>query len=274
MSSLLGRLGTRQRKGSKPRCHWLTHGTPNEIAARLSRLIEPWGKVAATDRWMPEGFDNTDEAELHDAPRLLAPDVGQELHQWWLSVVRSKTRTPNWDIASTCTVTADGKSRAGLLLIEAKAHTEELNKEEAGKVLTHPISESSRRNHDRIAASIQEANLALGEETGFPWVLSRDWNYQMSNRFAWSWKLAELGFSVILVYLGYLDAREMDKGSKQKHFADHSEWAELVVSHSELLFPAEVWGSCLPVHGRPFVPLIRSASIPYDRPCETLEVYA
>ena len=56
MSDLLTKLGDKQRKGSKPRCHWLTHGDSQRVAARLTELIKPWGRVGADDRWMPEGF--------------------------------------------------------------------------------------------------------------------------------------------------------------------------------------------------------------------------
>jgi hypothetical protein len=55
-----------------------------------------------------------------------------------------------------------------------------------------------------IHSTIQEAGLALSEQTGLTWALSRDWCYQMSNRFAWAWKLVELGKPVILIYLGFL----------------------------------------------------------------------
>ena len=203
MSSLLGRLGPRQRKGSKPRCHWITHGPANEVAARLTKLAAPWATVTTDDRWMPDGFVQTDEAELHKAGRLIPDDdVRSRLGDWWFAVRRGQQKAPSFDIASTCTVAG----RYGLLLVEAKAHDRELRKEEVGKPLRPPITPNGCRNHARIGACMAEASLALAGETGVPWGLSRDWNYQMSNRFAWSWKLAELGFPVVLVYLGLLHA--------------------------------------------------------------------
>ena len=137
MTGLLGKLGPKARKGSKPRCHWLTHGAPEQVAERLTRFVEPWGTVASKDKWMPQGFLDAGEAELHNAPRLLKLELGQQLRDWWLAVVKGRPRTPNWDIASTCTVTANGMNKPGLLLVEAKAHAEELDKEKAGKVLRH-----------------------------------------------------------------------------------------------------------------------------------------
>ena len=87
----------------------------------------------------------------------------------------------------------------------------------------------------------------------------------MSNRFAWSVKLTELGLPVILVYLGFLNAAEMDKGMKKKHFADYDEWKALVKSHSSHLFPEGVWNAPWTLHGQAFMPLIRSMEIPYEK---------
>jgi hypothetical protein len=150
---------------------------------------------------MPEGCDVLDEAQLHDAPRILSADLRKELYSWCIAAADIEARTPNWDIASTCTI--DGKE--GLLLVEAKAHCEELIKEETGrKNIKPPVSPNARRNHVRIGSCIQDANVALAAETGLTWALARDWNYQMSNRFTWSWKLTELGIPVVLIYLGFL----------------------------------------------------------------------
>jgi len=84
-SNLLQRLRRKEQRGSKPRCHFLTHGLPTEIARRLTSLIHPWGYVAATDSWMPEGFDDTEEAQLHKATRLIPSQNDRDvLKNWWL----------------------------------------------------------------------------------------------------------------------------------------------------------------------------------------------
>ena len=155
----------------------------------------------------------------------------------------------------------------GLFMIEAKAHDEELRKEEAGKRLKPPVSTNTRRNHVRIEACIAEACIALGGETGSPWALSVGWNYQMSNRFAWAWKLCEQGFPVILVYLGFLNAHEMRKGKKQKPIETAQEWERLVTEHSRALVPAGIWNPQRPI-GCGLVPLICSMEIPFDQPTE------
>ena len=252
MDSLLKNLGPRQRKGSKPRCHWLTHGRRGQVACRLNALAGPWGSVSAADRWMPEGFCGIEEAQLDKAANLLPKQNHRDkLRRWWLAKPSDDSQTPNWDIASTCTV--DG--RKGLLLVEAKAHTQELKLEDSVK--------TRGPNRKRIAECVEEANAALAHQTGFCWALSHEHRYQMANRFAWSWKLTQLGYPVILVYLGFIRAEEMRKGREQTPFDSHDKWECLVKAHSEPLFPSEVWDRQSVIHGQ-LVARICSIEIPYD----------
>jgi len=256
-TNLLLRLKPKERRGSKPRCHLLTHGSPEKVAARLTRLIEPWGRVDVTDRWMPQGFTDIDEAQLGRVDNLLAPTIGQALINWWLAVPKG-ARVPNWDIASTCTI----KGKPGLLLIEAKAHDEELNYEEAGKKRERNETKGQRQNREQIRNRMQESSAAFTNSTQLEWVLSIEHHYQMSNRFAWVWKLTELGIPVILVYLGFLNAIEMsDRGMP---FSNHGAWAQLVTSHSEPLFPDKVWDRRWTLHGQAFIPLIKSIELPLN----------
>jgi hypothetical protein len=230
-------------------------GTPSVVAARLTTLIEPWGKVRSTDRWMPFGFEQNAEAQLHLATDLIPNRRGREtLRDWWLAIPRGKTTTPNIDLASTCLV----QGKEGLLLVEAKAHDYELRKEKVGKKLAKDYSHDSRTNHEHIALAIGAANTSLSGDTKLTWSLSRDSHYQMSNRFAWAWKLTELGIPVILVYLGFTGCEEMREGKHQRPIASQEEWAEMVRVHSRSLFPDEVWNRAWHVHGQSFIPLIRT----------------
>jgi hypothetical protein len=89
----------------------------------------------------------------------------------------------------------------------------------------------------------------------------------MSNRFAWAWKLTELGLPVVLIYLGFLNANEMaDQG---KSIVDQEDWERLVKSHSEKLIASEVWGQQWTCNGYPFIPLIRSVEWPLAPSLET-----
>ena len=202
---------------------------------------------------------------MDKASKLLPKPDRDKLRDWWLAVSRRNTRTPNWDIASTCRV----DNTKGILLVEAKAHNEELNNEKVGKLLKRDATANSRSNHSRIGKAIDGASIALADQTGYIWDLSRDHHYQMSNRFAWSSKLTELDYPVILVYLGFLGAEEMRKERKeQTPFNVHTEWEDIVKAHSKPLFPHEVWDRQWFIHNQPFVPRICSINIGYDGPME------
>lgn len=260
-----------EQRGSKPRCHLVTHGSPDEVARRLNALVAPWAEVRPTDRWMPSGFDAVEEAQLHRTPRLLDPEMSAVLRDWWLAPGSTTGKTPNLDIASTCLV----QGAPGLLLIEAKAHEEELRKEEAGRILKpasadKPESQSEldrRASHSKIGLAIEEASKGLTAATGHRWQISRDTCYQMSNRFAWSWKLTQLGVPVVLVYLGFIGASEMaDRGAPLESAAA---WERLVRTHSEPLFPGEVWDRAWYCEGQTLTPLIRTLAVDLGKPLGT-----
>jgi hypothetical protein len=256
MTPLIEQLKPKEQRGSKPRCHLLTHGTADEVAAALTALVAPFASVMPTDSWMPVGFAEVQEAKLNKAPRLLNAEIRRQLGAWWLPAERQTARTPNFDIASTCKV-GDGP---GLLLIEAKAHAQELRKEEAGRVLDAESSDDRKASHNTIGAAIAEAAGGLTLATAAPCHISRDTHYQMSNRFAWAWKLTELGIPVVLVYLGFLHADEMqDRGAP---LGSHDDWQELVQAHSAPLFQVNPWEQVWKCNGQSLVPLIRSIKQP------------
>jgi hypothetical protein len=147
-----------------------------------------------------------------------------------------------------------------LSLVEAKAHDQELNNEVAGRLLNADSSGNRRTSHQKIGAAIETARTGLDRATRLRWNIGRDSHYQMSNRFAWTWKLTELGKPVVLVYLGFLEAVEMmDRGMP---FATHDDWERLVKSHSASLFPVEVWGKRWECNGCALAPLIKSLNQP------------
>jgi hypothetical protein len=258
----LGTLPENRRRGSKPRCHWITHGDPDVVAARLTAIIAPWGKVSPTDHWMPQGFSNIEEAELHKAPRLLDDASRSELKSWWFKIARGKQTAPSFDIASTCML--HGSSRRGILLVEAKAHHSELANEDGGKRLALMHSPAQAENHAHIAEAIAEANRQLAAATGEPWQLSHNACYQMSNRFATACKLTALGYPTILVYLGFTGAEDVaDLGQPLKDAAD---WFKAVLMHSSALFPLQVWNHVYSVHGQPFVAGVRTTTTRHDEP--------
>jgi len=246
----------KQPEGSKRRCLILTEPPRTEVADTLNHIIAPYGIVDETeDRWLPKGLSRRNESRLREGDELLSCEHCDGLRDWWL---RDPTRgnTPNWDVASTCTM-ADGKP--GLVLVEAKAHLGELSR--AGKTLTE---KTNQKNHDQIGIAIAKAKRGLNEaSSGLVFTVSRDSHYQLSNRFAWAWKIASLGTPVILVYLGFLNAREMAEGKrKYRLITDDDAWSRTLHRYADPVVPAEVWGSgILKMRGVPLYPLIRTLDL-------------
>jgi len=236
--------------GSRFRCLLLTHQSRDVVANNLTNLVEPYATVDPNrDRWMPAGFLEPRESELDRTGDFLSPSQKEILTNWWLAVPRGKR--PTWDIVSTCTV--DG--RPGLILIEAKAHVDEMSAD--GQTST--TSRNSQRNREQIASAVSESNRALGAiQPGFN--LSIESHYQLSNRFAWSWKIASLGIPVVLVYLGFLNAGDMDKDGRQI-FDSASSWKRAVHEYALGIVPEQAWERKLDIKGTPVIPLIRSMDI-------------
>lgn len=249
----LANITAKDLKGSKLRCLLLTGMPAKEVARTLTRIADGHATVDhRTDHWMPSGLKNPDEAKIGITDEFLDLAQRHALMNWWLAV-RPRANTINPDIVSTCTM--DGKT--GLLIVEAKAHVGELDPH--GKALR---GNSNMLNHDKIKAAIQDANLNLNVITPGvgQWNLSRDSCYQLSNRFAWSWKIASLGVPVVLVYLGFRNAAEM---APKKLFASYAAWETCVRSYSTNIVPARCWGSKLNVNGTTLVALIQSLEMDF-----------
>lgn len=257
-------LAENRRRGSTPRCLLLMEGERAAVAERLTSLIErPDVQVSEGDHWMPNGvprlkpdgtWDKTPakEAELGEAAGFLDASEREAVKTWWLAT-RRQASTPNWDIASTCTV----EGRRGLLLVEAKAHTNEL--ETAGKAEPWDAREGRLKNHEQIGAAIAEANRGLQSNTQLDWRLSRDSHYQLANRFAWAWKLTALGYPVVLLFLGFLNASEMrDRGEP---FSADAAWKQIMSDHGQGLVPATAWETALSVNGQTLLPLMRTHEV-------------
>jgi|SRR5690349_4408067 len=235
------RFEKREFKGSRFRCLLLTHQPKPRVIAFLNSLVQPFARVADNDRFMPEGFCKPDEARLGETSGFLADKQRRAVTDWWLAAPQD-ANTPNWDLVSTCTL----GGRTGLVMVEAKAHAGELKANDC-------CGASDKQNRERIEAAIKQASDALGEG----WRLTADSHYQLSNRFAWAWKLASLGVPVVLVYLGFLNAHEMGQP-----FTSHGAWERCLLAYAEGTAPRAAWNSGpIEVSGTPLVPLIRSVEV-------------
>lgn len=210
------------------------------------RLTEP-------SYWAPrEGAP--EEAELDTFGPAHLPHCGidwQELRRWWLA---HDGKNPTWDLMVACTI----EDRPGLLLVEAKANVPELNP--AGKALAAGASLKQRKNHERIGSAIEEARRGLaGQRQGAQVNISRDGHYQLSNRLAFTWKLATLGLPTVLVYLRFLgDDGIRDVGEP---FADKAAWIHAFHDYIRGIFPSDPLARPLATGGAPCWVLARSQPI-------------
>ncbi len=241
------------------------NGDREEVAARLRKLVDCDNvTVSPSDNWMPFGkptciendqWDKTPatEARIDKTNCLVYPEIRNQLREWWLC---HGGNTPNWDIASTCHI----EGKRGLILIEAKAHEKELDVK--GKSLSEKASQNSKENHKRIGDAIAEANSNLPGKT---WNLSRDHHYQLSNRCAWSWKLASLGIPIVLVYLGFLNACDMDRPSTTL-FHSQTNWERVLKNYGKDTIDNTYWDEGLHIGEcrTPLIPLIRTYSQHFD----------
>ena len=232
-------------KGSRLRCLMLTSLPADTLVLALNELVAPHAIVDPNHLQVPRGFLLPDEAKLGETPGLLSDLRREEITSWWLEETRN-ANTPNWDLVSQCRI----GDRDRLILVEAKSHEGEFhtNCDTCG---------AKEPNATKIGGAVQEANDGWNRVLpGFS--LSSDSHYQLSNRFAFSWKLATMGIPVVLIYLGFLDAEEMTDGSRViLRSARH--WEDCVKKESASHIPPAAWEHSF--CGGNFTPLIRSARV-------------
>jgi len=216
---------TMRKKGSKTALMKLVKA--KDFTDSINSLIKSEkASISIYDNWMPDANNAEKEAELKDFLKYnFSPELAEKIHDWWLTVKNPKAQTPNWDLVSTCTI--DGKK--GLLLVEAKAHVDELHIE--GKSINSDATMDSIENHERIYEAINEANTSI--KTKFPQTsITRDNCYQLSNRVAYAWWLGNQGIPVVLLYLGFLNCHDMNDG-KRKLFKNDNDWQNCFIEHTK-----------------------------------------
>lgn len=122
------------------------------------------------------------------------------------------------------------------------------------------------RNHARIGEAIAEADRALNALLpGF--TLSRDRNYQLSNRLAFIWKLASLGIPTVLVYLGFTGDHGL--GAAPRMLCDEADWRGCFARHTRDAIPAAALGRWIDVGQAGFFVLVASRECLEDSPPPT-----
>lgn len=236
----------REFRGSRFRCLLATNQSRSAVAAFLNAITPDEVTITEKHHWAPQGFQLAGEAKLAETTEFLSESNRDELQSWWLAKP-GRANTPNWDLVSTCTY----EEKEGLVLVEAKAHRGEFADDRCGA--------TNRANFNQIREAINEANKAWNAiMSGFN--LSAESKYQLSNRFAFAWKIASLGVPVVLIYLGFLGAEDMRVGGR-KLFSTHSDWKSCVKNGGESHVPKEAWNRTFSINGTPLRTMIQSATV-------------
>lgn len=207
------------------------------FAQTMSGLLGKHGvQVNEDDAWRPQGYGQPDEwtSEKFCGEHCRDWFDSNQFSGWWKI---SSGNPPQWDILSTCNI----DNAPGLLLVEAKANDQELDWK--GKSLSPEPSQGSKENHRIIGECIEEANTALNQHLpGF--AISRDRHYQLSNRIASAWKLAQCGLPVALLYLGFTGDEGIRTPSRNP-ITDHDHWQRLMGAYMHGVVPQHLPGTII-----------------------------
>ncbi len=240
---------SREFKGSRNRCLLVTSQPREKVASFFSQISPRNFSIAKTDSWGPCGYGQPDEPKLGETKSLLNDNDRKIVTDWWLAKP-GRANTPNWDMVSTCQY----EGHKGIILVEAKSHEGEFEGDCCGA--------KDRDNLKRIQDALKEATDGWNQLlNGFS--LSAEKYYQLSNRFALAWKLAMMGIPVVLVYLGFLNAWDMDDG-KRKLLTSHDQWKDCLIAKLNGRVPEGVWDRTFDVNGTPLTVSICSASVEAD----------
>jgi hypothetical protein len=126
-------------RGSRKHVLDWTNGA--DFCVELLPLIEPVRVTSRRDRpGCREGTTHPTRLETFGPAVRPGVDVWRELRAWWLAHERG-AMTPNWDIAVSCEI----EDRPSLILVEAKAHVNELS-DSRKPLSTRRITSQSRES--------------------------------------------------------------------------------------------------------------------------------
>jgi hypothetical protein len=205
--------------------------------------------VASDDAHHPAGWEDRVEWAVHKFCEGYFHDWFMEdrLSGWWPGA-----SPPRWDLISTCTV----DEQQGILLVEAKAHEGECEYE--GKELDPWAPVGAKRNHQRISGCLQEATDGLSNACDGLFRLSTQSHYQLANRIAHLWKLADGGLPVVLLYLGFTG----DTYFRHDYLVDNDHWQRVMGAYMQGVVPLGFPGRVVqPSGGGSAQMLIRSLDV-------------
>lgn len=229
-----------------------------QFLVSLNTIIRATGaEVTYRDSWMPKGYDKPSEGRLENLGSDFLPEkIGSTLRTWWLKH-EAGANTPNWDFLSTCAV----EGKPGLILLEAKANKQELSR--AGKRLSKNASVRSNENHAHIRKAISGASRELAKVIPGV-VMSADDHYQVANRIAFTWRLAQLGVPVVLIYMAFTG----DEGIRDtaKPLSGSKDWTSHFTDATRDIFPKDAIGKRIDCGLAPFWLLLASRDVLNNSP--------
>ena len=241
------------RYASRRRIVELTSAPNAVVAEALSTLIDGYGTVAPSSMWSPRGKTSSSPIRLDESQGFLKnPSHKTALHDWWIGdekdedvagvqrrmygASRTPARMPIFDLMSTL-------ENDGMLLVSAAAHIGELNSDHSHQ-REKTILPQIKRALEEASAGWNQMLTAHADSFGFKLShrvkLSTDSHYRLSWHFALAWKLAQLGVPVVLLYLGFLDATELEPDGRLT-FTDHAMWEKCVFEKTSKPLPEEIW---------------------------------
>ena len=188
------------------RKHLLDLCDSREYPTSIDRILEGTElRLAKDHRSQPHGRA-TKEAweELEVEEYLATPDrqiggLPSLDMSWWLRHRTPTNRSPSWDLIAR--LSNDKAKEVGLLLVEAKAHETEIKIKDR-KTPPTP-TDKSKENHTHIARTIARASKRLSRLGCGPFSLSHESRYQLANRLTCAALLADMGYHIVLMYLGF-----------------------------------------------------------------------
>ena len=208
---------------------------------RVGHSLQPYGRDSMDAR-----SENAIETFLSRHSVTYAGDPADELSpQWWKPY---GGKGPTIDLLALLA----GGERAGLLVVEAKAHHGEMKQ---GDKKRPPKPQPKRIANDlSIRLRLCEQSCVLSRLGFGEFTLSADRHYQLSNRLAYASKLAECGLDVVLMYLGFTHS-DIDR---KKAFESGEEWDALVRQHLDDIGSATILGERLDIGRGTLQVLVRS----------------
>ncbi len=198
----------------------------------LNEMIKSTGaKVTEKDAKRPiYNYKEFRETGLTD---YLKENYSEELAtkylSWWNKTKSFNKKTNYWDLMSTCTI----KGKKGILLVQTKSSATDLLTLGLGRLQDLYPYKPDNENDLSIKQAIAEANTGISKQVSGI-ALTTLKCYQLSNRIANAWWLANNGIPAVLLYKGELNGQGPFYKYK-KTFNSDKDWQDQFIAKAKLI---------------------------------------